>query len=146
MLPGYKREDKWKASTPEDRKEMNAEREIDKFEEDFVLSMWKQDRSVSQGLSKFHGSLRSSNKKTFHSSSDSILTDTDSGAFSEYSDFSDSLISIENPLLQLYGYNIEKSHITDLEQLQTKTPHLSGHKTADCEGIVTVNGLCYHCM
>ena len=117
LLPGYKGKDKWKATTPEDRQEMNAEREIEKFEKDFVLSMWKQDTSVSKGLSTLHGSLRSSNKKLFHSSSDSILTDTDSGAFSvsEYSDVSDSLISIENPL----------------------------HKTADCEGIVTVNGLCY---
>ena len=109
--------------------------------------MWKQDTSVSKGLSTLHGSLRSSNKKMFHSSSDSILTDTGSGAFSglEYSDFSDSLISIENPLLQLYGNNMEKISKTEPKQVQPKTPGIPGHKTADCEGIVTVNGLCYQC-
>jgi hypothetical protein len=140
LLPGIKRRGKWKAKAPEDRKEINADIEIEKIEKGFVLSMWKQDTSVSKVC---NGSLRSSNKKRFHSSSDTMLTDTDSGAFSvsEYSDFSDSLISIENPLIQVFSDNIEKSHITE-----PKTPGTSGHNTADCEGMVTVNGLCYQCI
>jgi hypothetical protein len=151
LLPGYKRRGNWKASTHEDRKEKNDAREIDKFEKDFLLPMWKQETSVSKRLSKnhiFNGSLKMSIKEMFHSSSDSIPTDIDSGAFSvlEYSDFSDSLISVENPLLQLYGNNIEKSPKKEPKQAQPKTPDMSAHKTTDCEGIVTVNGLCYQCM
>ena len=41
ILPGYKRNGTWKATTPADRTKTNAEREIDKFEHDFALSMWK---------------------------------------------------------------------------------------------------------
>ena len=124
----------------------------------------------SPGLSYSDGILNDTAKK-FHSSSDSIPTDTDSGIFSRLSstdrdsDDSDSSIVVTNTSQEHHdeysdedvesetkssSLHFRRSPIHCLSskrnpQIQLSTS-LSIHKTEDCVGTVTVNGCCYHCI
>merc|ERR1712105_81606 len=79
----------------------------------------------------------------FHSSS--FKTETDSGAFSrlsstdvesDYSDFSDSSISLDNPALQLCGLYSAVSKKTKKWKSENKTPVVDKtvHGISDCGG------------
>ena len=147
---------------------------IERFERDFVWQLLKNgepDESCSTKLSGEDNSdgILNDKAKTFHSSSDSIPTDTDSGIFSrlspadldsddsmeitnelhEYSDddIDVGLKSATNPSLS----NCTRSKISAKRKSQnqalSKKPFttISIPKTEDCVGTVTVNGLCYHC-
>merc|ERR1712029_317855 len=108
LLPTKRRTGKWTTNRAERRssyEERSPQIEIERFEKDFVFA--------SRKLKSTKPKLQDSEKGTinlFHSSS--FTTETDSGAFSrlsspdvqsEYSDFSDSSISLDNPVLQLCG-------------------------------------------
>ena len=142
--------------------------EIDKFERDFVLPVIISEQSCQsiktkssyQGLNPGISNISMKNKhKIFHSSSNSIHTEADSGAFSRLSssdsdsDYSD--ISINSTKNLKYpsennsnlDVNMKSSISTNtssffLSSILTKRPlHLSEH----CKSKVTVNGVCYHC-
>ena len=153
LLPTRKRTGKWTTNTAEQRRSSYEERspqiEIERFENDFVFP--------SRKLKSTKPKLQDSEKGTinlFHSSS--FTTDTDSGAFSrlsspdvqsEYSDFSDSSISLDNPALQLCGSFSTVNKKTMKCKSENKPPVVdnSVHSIIDCGGIVTVNGVCYQC-
>jgi hypothetical protein len=194
LLPGHnqqrkKRKNAIKEKEIEEKKVKNAEREIDRFEKDFVLPLWENiesDKKLSD-MDTCDGIFSQNNKeKIFHSSSDSIQTDTDSGAFSrlsspdrdsEYSDVSDSSMSVKNKIQeQSDSYSdedideglqkdnkISSQTLTSLQincsssvmeskkfefasSFSQPSVSLAVHKKRDCQGIVTVNGLCYHCV
>jgi hypothetical protein len=155
----------------------NAELEIERFERDFVLPLLKNVESDKSCLTRTSGvdnsdGILNDKAKRFHSSSDSLPTDTDSGIFSRLSDSTDSdsesSIVIPNKLQEYSDNDIDeglksdnkpsllhftrskigakrKSHNQKFSQKPSSTP-ISIHKTEDCDGTVTINGLCYHCI
>ena len=109
-----------------------AEMEIERFVKDFVKPLEDETDSIRR--------KENSEKmfKDFHSSTFSILSDVDSGAFSrvssdEDSDFSDSLVSVE--------VNDERILKDFSKSILSKVCH----KLETCKEKVTVNGLCVHC-
>ena len=146
MLPTKKRTGKWTANTDDQKMTSNEERklkrEIERFHHDFVFLSFKSQDIEKQAINLFHSS--------------SFKTETDSGAFSrlsspdvesDYSDFSDSSLSLDNPALQLCGPYSAVSKKTKKWKSENKTPVVDKtvHSISDCGGTVTVNGVCYHC-
>ena len=106
--------------------------EIKRFVKDFVKPLEDETDSIrrKENCEKVF--------KDFHSSTFSILSDVDSGAFSrvssdEDSDFSDSLVSVE--------VNDERI----LKDFSMSILSKVCHKLENCKEKVTVNGLCVHC-
>jgi hypothetical protein len=154
----------------------DAELEIERFEKDFVLPLFRNvesDKSCStrsiEGVYCIDGILNDKYKR-FYSSSDSIPTDTDSGIFLRLSsadrdsDDSDSSIVVKNKFKENHGeYSDEDDekdtkpsslhsrrsqirHLSSKRKSVKPSTNLSIHKTEDCVGMVTVNGCCYHCI
>merc|ERR1712060_61954 len=150
LLPTRKRTGKWTTNTTAGQYEERMQQtEIERFETDFVFP--------SQKLEATSLKLQDYEKQAFnlfHSSS--FKTETDSGAFSrlsspdvesEYPDFSDSSISLDNPALQLCEAYSAESNKTKKCKSENKTPitDKTVHSVGNCGGTVTVNGVCYHC-
>merc|ERR1711862_21216 len=147
LLPNRKRSGKWEANTTYqhrlNHKENISQRELD---------------SKTSKTSRNNESEKQTNI-LFHSSSlTSFTTETDSGAFSrlsspdgesEYSDFSDSSLSLDNPTLQLCGAysapNKKPGHRKPANMTNKPYSTKSVHSRGDCANIVTVNGICYQC-
>merc|ERR1711862_329497 len=161
LLPSRKRTGKWEANTTYQQrlnhKENISQREIERFEQDFVFPSRELDSKTSKTTRNSE-----SEKQTnilFHSSSlTSFTTETDSGAFSrlsspdgesEYSDFSDSSLSLDNPTLQLCGaysaQNKKPGNRKPANLINKQYSTKSAHSRSDCPSIVTVNGVCYQC-
>ena len=143
---------------------LEYEREIDNFEKDFVIPVL---RNLESDKSSCSNTILSAKveAKILHSSSDSIHTDSDSGIFSRVSSADrDSEDSDSSDRFQTCSdesdHDAEEGHkktntspSTYLKRTQINiknsfplSTRLSIHKNIDCEEIVTVNGVCYHCM
>ena len=159
LIPGNRRKGTWTARSPhkkitEDTNIISIDKETERFENSFPVRLTKLfEKEMCHSLLK-------NEKEVIHSSSDSFATNSDSGAFSrvsspdrdsEYSDFSDSSISLDNPSLQLYGNysdddSTPKKAIRPAEHsAKERLVGQSVHRKSNCEGLVTVNGVCYHC-
>ena len=152
----------------------DAELEIQRFERDFVLPLLKNaesDKSCSTRSSDVDcgDGILNDKAKRFHSSSGSIPTDTDSGIFSRSSSAdsdSDSSIVIRNKLEDYSDDDIDEGLKSDTKPSllhfrrsqisarrksqnqklsQDPSTTISIHKTEDCVGTVTINGICCHC-
>merc|ERR1719189_1980220 len=97
--------------------ERKLKREKERFDHDFVFLSFKPKDIEKQAINLFHSS--------------SFKTETDSGAFSrlsspdvesDYSDFSDSSISLDNPALQLCGSYFAVNKKTKKWNSENKTP------------------------
>merc|ERR1712217_839553 len=120
LLPTRNKTGRWTANKDDQKMSACEERklktEIERFDQDFVFPSFKPQDVEKQAINLFHSS--------------SFKTETDSGAFSrlsspdvesEYSDFSDSSISLDNPALQLCGPYSAESKKTKKWKSENKT-------------------------
>ena len=145
--------------------------EFERFEKDFILPVLNREESCQsvktkssyQGLNNEISNISVKNKdKKFHSSTSSIQTETDSGAFSRLSsadsdsEFSDiSIISNKDIKEISENSDLEIEEGLNLNLTYKKTSLLSPgpvmtnsslHKSEHCKNTVTVNGVCYQCV
>ena len=179
LLTGIRRHAKWKTGEETLKKQkaykkegVSAETEIDRFEKDFVLPIYENRKSVyfaTRGFPDICDRIvrKKQPENMFHSSSESILTETDSGAFSGVSisdtgsEISDSLDrlqcevtrdsysdeDIEEGLEKETGWQTicssslarSRSQPSD-ENCEPSALTLKGRQTAECQERVTMTG------
>merc|ERR1712129_61492 len=125
-----------------------------------VFQLFKDLDSLERSKGKANNSILSVDckRQVLYSSSDSISTEADSGIFSEDSDSSvvvtktfqkpsddtpDELDEGHTKGEKKSGIKVFRSHRI-IHQRPSHSPSI--HKTIECGGTVTVNGVCYQCM